>query len=385
MNERDGEKYKKPLILIAEDIPQNMEVVCNMLIKEGYRVAMAGNGKQALEMAPAVRPDLILLDIMMPEVDGFEVCRLLKKDPITKDIPVIFLTAKADTIDVVEGFEIGAMDYVTKPFKGAELLSRVKTHLELKSSREALKELNVAKDKIFSIIAHDLRDLLQLLILSADLLHNDYDTFDEAKRRDYIRKFLNGSKQMADLLENLLEWARSQSGSLENHPENVDIDELVTECLELAKGNAQKKNIRLFSFIQPGIYAVADRNMLRTVLRNLISNALKFTHPGGEVKVSASPSTSPAGIEISVSDNGVGMSAEDVAGLFCLEVKKIDWGTARVKKNARGTANEKGTGLGLILCKEFVEKNKGTIEVSSELGKGSCFKVTLPAPYGMST
>jgi signal transduction histidine kinase len=331
---------------------------------------MASNGRQALQMVSNVKPDLILLDIMMPEMDGFEACLHFKKDPKTKDIPIIFLTAKTDTNEIVKGFKQGAVDYITKPFRGAELLARVKTHLELKFSREALKELNATKDKFFSIIAHDLKDPLQFLLLSADLLYNQYDLFNETKRKDYIHRFHNSSQQLSALLENLLVWARLQSGSIETKPGKIDIGALVTESIDLLKGNAQKKDIALSSQIGPGIAAFADKNMIRTVLRNLISNAVKFTPPGGTVKVTAS--TSPKGdwLEISVSDTGVGINRQDITGLF-----RID-----VKKSTRGTDNEKGTGLGLILCKEFVEKNNGSIKVTSTPGKGSCFTFTLPRP-----
>jgi two-component system sensor histidine kinase/response regulator len=369
MNYKRREKQKRPLILIAEDIPKNLEVVCNILRKEGYRLAMAGNGRQALEMVPGVQPDLILLDIMMPEMDGFEVCEHLKKDPQTKDIPVIFLTAKTDTADIVKGFELGAVDYVTKPFNGTELASRVRTHLELKFSREALQKLNTTKDKFFSIIAHDLKDPLQILLLASDSLHTRYDSMDETKRKDYIQRFYNNSQQILSLLENLLEWARSQSGNIEIKPERIDIKELTAKSIDLLKGNARKKNITLSLQVKPGIFAFADKNMVRTIIQNLVSNGLKFTRPGGQVSIDASVPARGDRVDITVTDNGVGISAEDMAGLF-----RID-----MKKSTPGTDREKGTGLGLILCKEFVEKNNGSIEVSSEPGKGSCFKITLPA------
>jgi signal transduction histidine kinase len=305
---------------------------------------------------------------MMPEMDGFEACRHLKKDPETKDIPIIFLTARTDTIDIVKGFKLGAVDYITKPFRGEELLSRVKTHLELKFSREALKELNATKDKFFSIIAHDLKDPLQFLLLSADSLYNHYDSFDETKRKDYIHRFRNSSQQLSALLENLLVWARSQSGSIETKPGKIDIRTLVVESIDVLKGNAQKKDIALSFQIARGTFAFADKNMIRTVLRNLIANAVKFTPPGGKVKVNASTSTKGDWLEISVSDTGVGINAQDITGLF-----RID-----VIKSTRGTDNEKGTGLGLVLCKEFVEKNNGSIRVTSTPGKGSRFTFTLP-------
>ncbi len=370
MTDQFVDSKRKPLILIAEDIPKNMEVVCNILRKEGYRLAMAGNGRQALEMAPLVRPDLILLDIMMPEANGYEVCEKLKANPEVRDIPVIFLTAKVDTDDVVKGFELGAVDYVTKPFKGAELVSRVRTHLELTFARRSLKTLNATKDKFFSIIAHDLRDPLQYLLLSADFLQQSYDDIAEKKRKDYIRRFYDSSHRISSLLENLLNWSRSQSGSMEVKPEPTDAGALVREAFQLSAGNAKKKDITLSSSVEPGVTVYADPNMLHTLLRNLVSNAVKFTPPGGEVKVAAADSPEPEEnfVHITVSDNGIGIPAEDIDSIF-----RID-----VRKTRQGTAKEKGTGLGLILCKEFVDRNNGTISVSSEPGKGTTFTVTLP-------
>lgn len=359
-------KAYKPLIFIAEDIPKNLQVLCNILRKESYRISAAGNGRQALEMIPEVRPDLILLDIMMPEMNGFEVCEELKKDPKTKEIPVIFLTAKAETTDIVKGLKIGAVDYITKPFNGSELLARVKTHLELKFAREELKELIATRDKFFSIIAHDLRNPLQFLVLSSDLLYNDYESLDEESRKDYIRKFYNGTNRISTLLENLLDWSRSQRGLIECKPEKMDVRAMAEENVDLLKTQARNKEIRVASRVEPGVFAFADKNMIRTVLRNLLSNAVKFTNPGGDVIIDAFKMGDV--VEIIVSDNGVGMTPEAVDELY-----KIAGSNSSL-----GTAQERGTGLGLILCKEFTEKNNGTIKVVSEPGKGTTFTVTLP-------
>jgi signal transduction histidine kinase len=366
----EDQRKSRPLIFIAEDVPGNLQVLCNILEKEEYRIAAAGNGRQALEMVPEVRPDLVLLDIMMPEMDGFEVCEQLKKNPRTRDIPIIFLTAKAETADIVRGLEIGAVDYVTKPFNRAELLSRIKTHLELQFARETLKALIAAREKFFFIIAHDLASPLQFLLLSSDFLYSEYDTLSEEMRKDYIRRFYNNASQLTSLLENLLSWYQSQKNTIQYQPEKIDIGVLVKESIELLKENAPKKNIAVSSQIQENTAAFADKYMIRTVIRNLLSNAVKFTHPGGKVNVFADSSKTSGdnSLEITVADNGVGIREEDIAGLF-----RID-----VHKTTPGTADEKGTGLGLILCKEFVEKNNGSIQVTSTPGKGSCFTITLP-------
>jgi CheY-like chemotaxis protein len=233
MKDKNLEKKSKPLIFVVEDVPRNLQVVCNIIKKEGYRIAAAGNGRQALEMIPEAQPDLVLLDVMMPEMDGFAVCEQLKKNPATKDIPIIFLTAKTEVTDIVKGFEIGAVDYVTKPFKGTELLARVKTQLQLKFTWDLLKDLIAARDNFFSIIAHDLRNPLQALILAADLLYNDYDSLNEDQRKDYIKRFYNGSNQIAALLENLLDWSSTQRGKIAFQPRKIDIGLLAAENINL--------------------------------------------------------------------------------------------------------------------------------------------------------
>jgi len=367
VNDKYLEKRPKPLIFIAEDEPTNLQVLYNILKKGNYRMAAAGNGKQALSMIPEACPDLILLDVMMPGMDGFEVCEQLKKIPGTKDIPVIFLTARVETTDVLKGFRLGAVDYVTKPFKGAELLSRIKTHVELKFARERLKELNATKDKLFSIIAHDLRNPLQVLLFSAELLCKHFDNFDGDKKKEFINKIYVGTNQISELLENLLEWSKSQRGVIESKFEKTDIGILAKENIDLFKENAEKKNILLRSDIGAGVYAFADRNMIRIVLRNLVSNAIKFTKAGGMVTIHASVNSGVA--HISVSDTGIGIDEDDIPHLF-----RID-----KQKTTLGTAKEQGSGLGLILCKEFVEKNNGTIRVTSTSGEGSCFTFSLPA------
>lgn len=330
-------------------------------------MAAAGNGLQALEMIPGAEPDLILLDIMMPGMDGFEVCAELKKNPGTREIPVIFLTARVEKNDILKGFEVGAVDYVTKPFSGAELLSRIKTHLELKFTLEELEESNATKDKLFSIIAHDLRNPLQVIMFSADLLCRHFDHFDDNKKKEFIEKIYSCTNQISELLENLLKWSKSQRGAIAPNPGKIDIGILAQESIDLFKENAAKKNIALTSAVASAVFAFADRDMMRIVMRNFISNAVKFTNEGGVVKVKATASENF--IQVDISDTGIGISPEDIPRLF-----RID-----KQKTTPGTANEKGSGLGLILCKEFVEKNNGAISVTSSPGKGSCFSFTLPA------
>ncbi|MCP4345005.1 MAG: hybrid sensor histidine kinase/response regulator [Desulfobacterales bacterium] len=353
-------------VLIVDDVPKNIQVAANILQEQGYQMAFAQNGKTALSLVQSNKFDLILLDIMMPGMDGFEVCEQLKKDPATSNIPIIFLTAKTDTESIVKGFESGAMDYVTKPFNGSELLLRVKTHLELNHTKEKLREANATKDKFFSIIAHDLKNPFNAVLGLANLLTDQYDAFDERKKKVIIQDICQSSEQGYKLLENLLDWSRMQTGKVEWNPDKIDLYTYAFENTAFLKSNADSKKISLVSNIDRGAMVYADPNMTTMIIRNLVSNAIKFTKEGGEVTISSKNNGDHE--EVTVSDNGVGIKDENKEKLF-----RID-----VHHSTLGTSKEVGTGLGLILCKEFAEKNGGEIWVESEFGKGSNFRFTLP-------
>jgi signal transduction histidine kinase len=369
---------QKSLILIVDDHPHNLQVLGNILKKEGYSPALAQNGVQALDFVKKKLPDLILLDIMMPKMDGFEVCRQLKQEPATKDIPVIFLTAKTEKEDVIEGLKLGAVDYVTKPFNHRELMARLNTHLELKAAKqlivlqkeqlnkkvEELKQTNATKDKLFSIISHDLINLFNALLgFSEELLIND--NLDPEGRKD-IQVIQQSSKQGYNLLKNLLEWAKSQTGKTAFQPTKVNLKAIVAINIEFLRNNAESKNITILSdILETSVFA--DENMLDTVLKNLLSNAIKFTPANGTVAISSEEKDTE--VEISISDTGIGIKPEDIDKLFKIEVSHTTIGTGK----------EKGTGLGLILCKELVEKNGGSIWVECEEGKGSRFYIRLPS------
>lgn len=364
---------ENPKILIIDDIASNIQVVANLLKKNNYNISYAQSGKTGLERANQIEFDLILLDIMMPEMDGFEVCQHLKKNQKTKDIPVIFLTAKTTEDSLKKGFDAGAVDFISKPFKADELLARVNTHILLKTVRERLSETNIElqqananKDKLLSIIAHDLRNPFSVLITFSKLLLDSLDDFSKVDILNYLNTFYQTSKQGYNLLDNLLNWSRSQTGNMEIKLEVIDLKDLIEENVTLHNSQACAKNIEMINNVPENMKGIADFNMILTVVRNLISNAIKFTNPGGKIKISGK--ISKTHVEISVEDNGVGMSAEDLDNIFRIEIKH----------STPGTADERGSGLGLVLCKEFVEKNFGVLKATSELGKGSKFSFSLP-------
>jgi two-component system, sensor histidine kinase and response regulator len=367
MTVKDEErKMPKPLVLIVDDNPKNLQVLGTLLRKTDCNLAAALSGKQALNTIEKVKPDLILLDVMMPEMDGHEVCRRLKSNKETKHIPVIFLSAKSETEDVVAGFGLGAVDYISKPFIGSELLARVNTHLEMKKMEKSYEEELSAKGKFFSIIAHDLRESFGIIISFVQLLKNDRKSLSAGETNDLLSDMENITKNTLDLLDNLLEWAKSQTGNIRFSPGKVRLDGIVSEILKSAGDMAHRKNIKIKSTVSP-VTVLADRNMLLLILRNLVSNALKFTPNGGEISLSSVFLNSK--IKIQISDNGIGINPEKIAKLFKIETRV----------SSPGTENEPGNGLGLILCREFTQQHGGEMGIESILGSGTSVWFTLPS------
>ncbi|MBF0397805.1 MAG: hybrid sensor histidine kinase/response regulator [Desulfobacterales bacterium] len=236
-------------ILIVDDIPQNIQVLGTLLRDEGYLISFATEGNQAIEMASMSQFDLILLDIMMPEIDGFEVIKRLKQNLKMKDVPVIFITAKANIESLIKGFEMGAVDYITKPFNSKELIARVKTHLELKDIRKKLEEANAAKTKFLSIIAHDLKNPLYSMMGFSDFLSKRYNDFNEEDKIKFLNNINISSHQLYKLLENLLDWASVQTGRMDYNPQISDLSVMVSMIIKLHKQQADEKKISLISKI----------------------------------------------------------------------------------------------------------------------------------------
>lgn len=356
---------QKQTILIVDDVPKNIQLVANFLTKEGYEINFAVDGKSALEHAMKGPYDLILLDVMMPGTDGFEVCEQLKNNELTKDIPVIFLTAKIDIESITKGFEIGGVDYITKPFAPKELLARVKTHLKLRSREKELKELNNTKNTILSIIGHDLKTPFANIISLGGLLTGQVD-ITEHERTEIIKDLIDSGNQGVWLLENLLSWTRIQSGSININNEVLDIGEIIRQNVEFVFQNAQYKGVSVTEEVQDGLKIYSDVNIVNTILRNLLSNGIKFTHTGGEVKIISGLQAENI-VSVRVQDNGVGMEAEKLDELFS------NIGTT----STDGTNNEKGSGLGLVLVKELTELLGARIAVESNVGMGTTFTLSF--------
>lgn len=352
-------------ILIVDDIPSNIKVLSYSLRKAGYDVTISENGPDALTVSTTQNFDLILLDVMMPGMDGYEVCKKLKAECLTKDIPVIFLTAKSDAESLLKGFGLGAVDFVTKPFKPPELLARVKTHVALKKATQELEAANLMKDKLMSVMAHDLRGPVGNFGAAIEMLLEDFETHNRNLIRQTLEHLLKSASDIMALLQNLLEWSRSRTQTLASDPIIFDLTEIISENISLFADTARQKNIRLHYQPQK-IKVFADRNMISSVLRNLISNAIKFSNPGSDIKITACENHDTA--IVMVRDSGIGIDQDKLKTIFSPDNFHSTW----------GTANEKGTGLGLKLCADFIRKNHGSVKAESQPGKGSVFSFSLP-------
>jgi two-component system, sensor histidine kinase and response regulator len=361
------------LILIVDDQIENLKVIGNLLKDQGYRIALSKNAQEVFEVLSSVEPDLILLDVMMPELDGFELCRKLKSDPHTKEIPIIFLTARTGIDDVVEGFKLGAVDYIGKPFNYDELLVRVATHLELRRARrqieqqaDALRKLNHEKDRIFSIISHDaLTPVSSMQMLIETLIENPSGS-GSLNIHDALLLIQISTAETRYLLENLLHWSRGQMGRTHCAPVYFNLNELVTKICRLYQHVIRQKEIRIETRLPNEAVVFADEEMTRIVLRNLIGNAIKFSKWQGLIHIDLT--RNEHNWKLGVTDYGVGMDQNTLHRIF----------DEQDDLSMPGTQGEKGTGLGIKICMNFIAKNNGAFWAESSPGKGSTFYFTLP-------
>jgi two-component system, sensor histidine kinase and response regulator len=374
-------------ILVVDDVTKNLQVVGTMLRNQGYEVLPATNGSQALELARTETPELILLDLMMPEMDGVEVCRRLKEGPSTQNIPVIFLTASNEMEHLVKAFEIGAVDYVTKPFNPPELLARVRTHLELKHARDTilrygqeLSRLNEEKNEFMGIAAHDLRNPLSAIRGFAEMIvENARALLGQGvpepavglkEMEDFGARIGVTATRMMEMVQNLLDANRIERGEMKLNLTPSNVCMVLNSVLETQRPRAAAKQqtIHLEDGFAP-IMALVDPGITMQVLENLVSNAVKYSPPGRDIFVRLKTQTQSARVE--VQDQGPGLSAEDQKRLF----------GKFARLSAKPTGGEHSTGLGLSIVKKMVEAMNGRVWCESEPGKGATFLVELPLSH----
>ena len=361
-----------PTVLMVDDSPANLALLAGLLGRKGYRVTAAASGPLALESARAEPPDLILLDINMPGMNGYEVCTLLKSDEALKDIPVIFLSALHETIDKVRAFGAGGVDYVSKPFQFAEVEARVATHLELRRQRRQLEETNRRlreledlRDSLVHMIIHDLRSPLTGIYLSLGLLKDDKDNVLTETSQYYVATGMNSTQKMVVMVSDVLDTSKMEAGQMKLHPATWDLRVVLEEAMAASRSLAEAREIR-FSRPEHPMPVHADKDILLRIVQNLLANALTFTRDEGVVVLALA--AAGANVRVSVQDRGPGIAVAYREKIF----EKF----AQVE--VRANRQRYSTGLGLTFCKLAVEAHGGTIGVESEEGAGSTFWFELP-------
>ena len=361
-------------ILIVDDVMSNVLLLKVLLTNEKFAIATASNGRQALEQVEKENPDLVLLDVMMPDMSGFEVAQHLKSNPNTADIPIIFLTALNSTADIVKGFQVGANDFISKPFNKEELIIRVTHQISLVAAKrlilsktEELQRTIAGRDKLYSVIAHDLRSPMGSIkmVLNMLILNLPSEKIG-AEMYELLTMANQTTEDVFSLLDNLLKWTKSQIGKLNVVYQDVDLVEVTDGVIEIFSMVASLKKIRIREMKPEKMMVNADIDMLKTVVRNLLSNAIKFSKENSEVLVKMEEVDGMA--VVSVQDYGCGISEEGQKKLLHTDTHFSTF----------GTNNEEGSGLGLLLCKDFVVKNGGKLWFTSKEGEGSIFSFSIP-------
>lgn len=366
----------KATILIVDDVPTNLNVLMKFLQSTGFKVLVATDGMSALEQAEYTIPDVILLDVMMPGMDGFETCQRLKANPATQDIPVLFMTALSDTVDKVRGFDLGAADYITKPLHQEEVVARVQAHLALHRQRQEIERLREQdrvryetlsqyKDYLLNTASHDLKNPLSSIIMSVALLRR-YLVIGDERANEKIDDIEHAAIYMRDLICNLLDLARLEMG-VALVKDKVSLSQLLTTSMKYMESLATEKRIAL-QLQQPDhdVGVPCDAFQINQVLQNLMSNALKYTAEGGSVEVSTH--TDDRYVYVHVADTGFGIPEPDMPHLF----EKF------YRVNTSEHRAPVGTGLGLSIVQEIVQQHGGEITVQSRLGSGTTFTFSLP-------
>lgn len=375
-------------ILVVDDVPANVKVLMDFLTSNGFKVLTAKDGQAAIKRAEYAKPDLILLDVMMPIMDGYEACKILKSQENTADIPIVFMTALADTTDKVKGFELGASDYITKPFQQEEVLARVNNHLKIvtlqkqlqvrntelerlyleqKQARQAAEAASKAKDTFLANMSHELRTPLNAIIGYGEIIQEDaYDLGFRDILGD-LDSIQLAAKQLLALINDVLDLAKIEAEKMELQIEQINISEFIKDTVTLIQPIVQKTHNELTVECPDNIGTMnTDGKRMQQILLNLLGNAAKFTRDG-QIHLTARREGDT--LFFDVKDTGIGIEQEQLETIF---QPFLQGDNSRTRKYG-------GTGLGLALCQRICQILGGQIWVHSELGKGSQFTVELSA------
>lgn len=361
-------------ILIVDDDRINIRILTGILKSEGYELAHAESGERALEVYAQFQPTLVLLDVVMPGINGFEACRQLKARYGDDCAPVIFITAKNESDDVVEGLTAGGVDYLPKPFQAKEVLARIRTHLQnqllaqqQKSFVEQLSKANAAKNRFLGMAAHDLRNPLASIRGLAEFLRDGTVGQLTPDQLDLVETIHTASQSMLEMVNELLDVATIESGELKITPSRNNLVELIGKSVYLRNIDAAKKNTHITPVATTEAFWVSvDAAKIQQVIDNLLSNAVKYSPPGSTVAVEVHRAATTC--SFSVKDQGPGIPEGERDKLF------KDFGRLSVQP----TGGEKSTGLGLAICRKIVDAHHGSIVAENLPGRGCEFRVTLP-------
>jgi signal transduction histidine kinase len=386
------------LILIVDDTPTNLDILSEALSDAGYDVAIATSGERALQQLQRRSADLILLDVMMPGIDGFETCRRLKADPQTSDIPVIFMTALVDAASKMKGFDCGAVDYITKPFQEPEVLARVRTHLQLRlltknlaeqvshqttslrAAKEAAEAANIAKSAFLAAVSHELRTPLNAILGMSEILEEEIHGPINEQQQAAVRTIQQSGEHLLALIDDILDLNKLDLATTKAEPISLNIaptsiTNLCQTSLDSIAPAARAKLLHLELNVQSDLVdGQWDEQRIRQVLINLLKNAIKFTPQGGKIMLEAFQDT-PESMQISVTDTGIGIESGKIDRLF----------QPFVQLDSALNRKYPGTGLGLALVQRIVELHGGKVEVNSAINVGSCFTVHLPCASGFAS
>jgi two-component system sensor histidine kinase/response regulator len=355
-------------LLVVDDQESNIQVVGAALGKLGFEIYPATGGLQAFQRLAARQPDLILLDLLMPQMDGFEVCRRIRENADWAEIPIIFLSSADDKGLIVRALESGGVDYVTKPFNHAELVTRVRTHLALKRARDELKQLAEDRDELLGILTHDLKNHLGGMDMSAQLLRDRAEAMADPKLRLMAENISHSSSQMLAFVKEFLANASADHG-LAIKTESISLKAAASRAVQLHREAASGKQLVFQIALEgDGAFVQADPTALNQVLDNLLSNAIKFSPPGKQIRV-AVRSPGKGYIECQVQDEGPGFSEKDKTRMF----------HRYARLSARPTGGEPSTGLGLSIVKKLVVAMHGELACESTPGNGATFAFRLPS------
>jgi len=354
-------------ILVVDDDRLNIRILKGILQPEGYLLADAESGEGALEVYEKFQPDLVLLDVILPGIDGFATCVELRKRHAEAAAPVIFITAKAESEDIVAGLSAGGVDYLPKPFRAKEVVARIRTHLQSRLLLEQLSQANEAKNRFLGMAAHDLRNPLASIRGLAEFLEDPSIGPLNPEQKDLITTIRETSQSMLRLVNELLDVATIEAGELKIQLAPCRIDEVMEKCAYLANMEAARKGTVVQIEPLPKLPAIpADEAKIKQVIDNLLSNAIKYSPPGSTVRLSLRATEREA--VISVFDQGPGIPEHERHRLF------KDFGRLSTKP----TGGEKSTGLGLAICHKIVEAHRGTIDAHNLPDRGCEFRVSLP-------